>query len=81
MAHTHDFTTLAAITHAASQMKEEILMDFVYRRITLEDLNAKFDRIDQQIDSIHYRYIDKNRIVEQVADNLQRHELICFRLN
>jgi hypothetical protein len=81
MLQEHDFASLAALVYATDCLKEKLLTEFTYGRISMDEFNRKYDLLDEQIDRLQIRYIIENRLIEQVEDTLQRHELIFFSLN
>lgn len=63
-----DFTNLVIVTQAMDMQRQSLVMDFVYRRINMDEYNKRYNEIDRSVDAVHFRYIAKYRIVEPVAD-------------
>lgn len=63
-----DFTELAMAVDALDRNRQALVMDLVHRRIDMDEYNACYYAMDRDVDAIHFGYIAKYRIVEQVPD-------------
>lgn len=61
--------------------KQQVAMDFAFRRISWEEMHQRFDELDQDLQDYQNRFISENRIIETVSDDLLPHELRYFNLN
>lgn len=61
--------------------KQQVAMDFAFRRISWEEMHQRFEELDQALQDYQNRFISENRIIEAVHDDLLPHELRYFNLN
>lgn len=76
-----EFFELALTDHFAQKRKKELVTELTRSRIDMNEYVRLADDLDTRVDLLHFRYISRYRLVEQVPDRVHPDALIKHHWN